>query len=189
MRRVPVATRAPLAIGGFLAVPLFFASLMAFSLALERPHLEHGVLMGTTSSVEAKIWAASLAPSLIVVAAGAAAMMWRHGLYVSCVVAIGMALAVTSQLDEWAVRHARRFPLGVDQIPRNDPSNHLDRGQWEGTAKETALSLAHWTIALALAAALITLTLELRRRRSRPMRPAPPPPPETAEGEAHASVG
>jgi hypothetical protein len=185
VKRPPVATRAPLAVAGFLAVPLFFASLMASSLAFERVHRQHGALAGTTSSVEGKIWAAALVPSLILVGVGVLATMWRHGLFVACAAAVALALAVTSNLDEWARRHALRFPLGEDLIPANDPSNHLDRGQWEATAKQTALSLAHWTIALASVAALIAFMLEVRRRRG-PVPPTPPLPPEIAEGESHA---
>ena len=183
MKRLRVASRAPLALGGFLAVPLFFASLMAFSLAMEKTHRSGGSLQGTTSSLEGKIWAISLIPSLVVVTVAAIAMLSRYGVFASCIAAIVVAVLVTSRLHAWSVRHARRFPLGEDLIPGNDPSNHLDRGQWEGQARDTALSLAHWTIALAVAAALIALALEVRRRRG-PVRPTPPPPPEIAEGES-----
>jgi hypothetical protein len=187
VKRVHVAGRAPLALGGFFAVPLFFASLMAFSLAMEKPHRAGGTLQGTTSSLEGKIWAVSLIPALIVVAVGAVAMLSRYGVFASCLAAIVVAFVVTSRLGDWAHRHARRFPLGEDLIPGNDPSNHLDRGQWESQAKETALSIAHWTVALAVAAALITLALELRRRR-KPVHPVPPLPPPVIEGGAQTSV-
>ena len=188
MKRFHVATRAPLALGGFFAVPLFFASLMAFSLAMEKTHRAGGSLQGTTSSLEGKIWAVSLIPAIVVVAVGAIAMLSRYGVFASCIAAIVVAFVVTSRLDEWAHRHARRFPLGEDLIPGNDPSNHLDRGQWEKEAKDTALSLAHWTVALAVAAALIALALEVRRRRKPAHAAPPPPPPQVVEGEAHTSV-
>lgn len=180
--RFRVVGRAPLAVGGFLAVPLFFCSLMTFSLALERTHREHGTLAGTTSSLEAKIWALALVPSLVVVAIGFLAMVTRYGLYVSAVAAIVAAVLVTSRIDTWMHRHTRRFPFGEDLIPNNDPSNHLDRGQWEHEAKQTALSLAHWTIALAAAAIVIAAFVEYRRRRGL-VRPTPPPPPDVVEGE------
>jgi hypothetical protein len=186
--RLRIAGRAPLAVAAFLAIPLFFASLLAFSLALERTHREHGALAGTTSTLEAKIWAVALVPSLAVVVVGVIAMVSRHGLYASAAAAIAAALLVTAPLDTWAARHTRRFPRGEDLIAANDPSNHLDRGQWEGQAKEAALSLAHWTIALAAAAALIALALEVRRRRG-PVRPVPPPPPEVVEGEPRVVRG
>jgi hypothetical protein len=181
IRRPSVVARAPLAVAGFLSVPLFFASLMAASLARERPHAEHGVLAGTTTSVEGEIWALAVVPSLIVLAVGVLAMLTSFGTYISAAATIVVAVALTSRLDAWEARHVRRYPLGEDLIPGNDPSNHLDRGQWEHEAKAAALSLSHWTIALAIAAALIALGLALRRRR-RPLPPPPPPPPELAEG-------
>jgi hypothetical protein len=187
VRRPRVAGRAPLAVAAFLSVPLFFSSLLAFSLALERTHRAHGTLEGTTSTVEAKIWAIALLPSLAVIAVGAIAMLSRYGLYASAAAAIAAALIVTAPLGTWAKRHTARFPLGEDLIPANDPSDHLDRGQWEGQAKDAALSLAHWTIALAAAAALIALVVEIRRRR-RPIAPPPLPPPPVVEGEAQTSV-
>jgi hypothetical protein len=169
-RRAP---QAPLAIAGVLAVPLFFSSLMASTLALERP-LKYewrsaGKLLTTyhqpTASNEAKIWLFALLPSLILLAVGVVARLVPYGVYASCAAAIVLALGVTHRLDEWAAHHRARFPNGEDLIPRsNFASDKLAPGEWEQKAKETALSLSHWTIALAVAAAVIVVALALRRR-------------------------
>lgn len=169
-RRAP---RAPLAIAGIMAVPLFFASLMASTLALEKP-LKYewrsaGKLLTTyhqpTGTNEAKIWLFALLPALILVTVGVVATVIPRGFYVSCAAAIVLALAVTHRLDEWAAHHSSRFPNGEDLIPRsNFASDKLARGEWEQKARETALSLSHWTIAIAIAAAVIGAALAARRR-------------------------
>jgi len=38
MRLPPVRSKAPIAVAGLIAVPLYFAALMASSLALDKPH-------------------------------------------------------------------------------------------------------------------------------------------------------
>ena len=58
-----------------------------------------------------------------------------------------------------------RYPEGADLISPSSTSDTLLQGQWEASAKETALQLAHTTVALALAAAALAAALELRRRR------------------------
>jgi hypothetical protein len=185
MRFLRDRTRAPLAVAGFLAVPLFFTSLMAVSLATERPQILHGHEHSPTSGTEARIWLLSLIAPVVLVAVGVVAVaLGRHGIYASSAVAIVLVLALTSRIDTWTHRHTHRFPLGVDLIGPNDPSgDKLDPGQWENAARTTALSIGHWTIGLAAAAAVIAGALEFRRRRG-PLRPAPPPPPEIVEGES-----
>ena len=60
-------------------------------------------------------------------------------------------MAVVHKTATWEQHHTQRFPNGVDLIPANNPaSNKFDPGQWEHKARDTALSLEHWTIALAL---------------------------------------
>ena len=57
------------------------------------------------------------------------------------------------------------LPGRVDLIPPTNPSSDkFDRGQWEHMARETALSLQHWTIGVALASALVMAGLYVRRR-------------------------
>jgi hypothetical protein len=174
-------TKAPLAIAGFLSVPLFFTSLMSISLAIERPHVVSGHEHPPTGSTEVRIWLLSLIAPLGLIAIGAVAIAaGRHGIYASAAAAIVLVLALTDRIDLWTLRHTHRFPLGVDLVGPSDPSgDKLDPGQWERSARATALSIGHWTIGLAVAGAAITAVLEVRRRRG----PLPPtlPPPEVAD--------
>jgi hypothetical protein len=171
-------TRAPLGLAAFLAVPLFFSSLMASSLAVEKPHVVHGRQFPPTTATEVRIWLLALVPPAILLRIGVVAIpLGRHGLYVSAVAAIVLVLVVTHDLDKWTRRHTLRFPLGVDLIGVNSPAgNKLDPGQWEQSARETSLSLGHWTIALAAAAIAIAAVLEFRRVRRLATTYAPPPP-------------
>jgi len=175
-------TRAPLAIAGFLAVPLFFASLMAISLATERLHIVAGREHSPTNGTEARIWLFALVPPLMLVLIGVLAVaVGRHGVYVSAVAAIVLVIGITHRIDDWALRHTHRFPLGVDLIGASSAAgNKLDPGQWESNARETSLSLGHWTIGLAVAAILITAVLEIRRVR-RLAAAYVPAPPEVAD--------
>jgi hypothetical protein len=74
-------------------------------------------------------------------------------------------MAVVHRTAIWERHHTSRYPVGVDLIPPvNAASDTFDRGQWEHTARATALSLEHWTIGVALAAALVSTALAVRRR-------------------------
>jgi hypothetical protein len=173
--RVPRSLgRAPLGIAAFLAIPLFFASLMASTLAQEKPHkiqwkgCHSGICTvwhePTTWNI-AHIWLWALVPSAILVVIGLVAMRLPLGFYVSCVSAIVIAMGVAHDTAMWAHHHAARFPLGVDLIPHNSAfSNLFDQGEWEKEALSTALSLQHWTIGIALAAMLVQVLLWARRR-------------------------
>ncbi|HET8558719.1 MAG TPA: hypothetical protein VFL58_15530, partial [Gaiellaceae bacterium] len=62
--------------------------------------------------------------------------------------------------------HTARFPEGVDLIPKsNSFSNLWNPGEWEKEARDTALSLQHWTIGIALAAMLVMGFLWVRAQR------------------------
>lgn len=172
-------SRAPLGIAGFLAIPLFFSSLMASALAQEKPAKVqfHGakchplctVWHPPSTSNEARIWLWALVPSLVLVLVGYLASRVRLGFYVSCVASILLAMAVVHKTATWAQHHTARFPYGVDLIPSFEPqSNQWSAGQWESEARSTALSLQHWTIGIATAAILVMIGLQLRSRRKRP---------------------
>lgn len=178
--RLPPARggRAPLAIASFIAIPLFFSSLMASTLAQEKPHVaqwqgcRHGLCTtwhDPTSANEARIWLWALVPPLVLVLVGWVAMRLPLGFYVSCASGIVIAVAVVHKTATWAHHHTARFPWGVDLIPGTaayTSSNHWDPGQWEDEARSTALSLQHWTIGVAVASAAVMAFLWLRRRYS-----------------------
>lgn len=169
-------SRAPLGLASFLSVPLFFGSLMAASLAVEKAHVfewQRGgrlirVMHPPVASTEAKIWLLALVPPLVLCVCGAVASWLPYGLYAAALAGIVDSLAVTHRLALWERHHTDRFPFGADLIPDSSTSSSLVKGQWEANARETAASLCHWTIALAVAAMLIAAALELRRRRGAP---------------------
>jgi hypothetical protein len=185
-----IVSRAPLGIAAVLAVPVFFVSLMAFSLAVERAsvtheggvvvyHIEHGWQ-------EWRIWALALVPALIVLLAGGIASFIRRGVYGSALAAVLTLIVVDHPLDRWAARHTRRFPLGEDLFPDKQVGNILNRAEWEQSARHTALSMSHWVFGLAAAIALVPALLELRRRLV-PDAPPVAPPPEIASAPPGAT--
>ena len=159
----------------FLALPLFFCSLMASTLALEKPrtfqfkgsrcHPICSIWNDPSGATEARIWLWALVPSAILVLIGWIMTRVRLGFYVSCVTSIALAMAVAHKTAIWEKHHTARFPVGVDLIPpSNAISDHWSRGEWEGMARSTALSLEHWTIGIALAAMLVMGVILLRSR-------------------------
>jgi hypothetical protein len=179
-------SRAPLAIAAFLGIPLFFSTLMASALAQERPRVVqwkgcHTGLCTTwhdpTVSNTTHIWLWAILPPLVLVLVGWIACRLPLGYYISCAVAIVIAVAVVHKTATWQRHHTVRFPWGVDLIPANQPSsNHWDPGQWEAEARSTALSLQHWTIAVAIAAAAVMAFLWVRKRYlARPRFPSDTP--------------
>jgi hypothetical protein len=170
----PRAGRAALGMAAFLAIPLFFSSLMASTLALEKPQKIqwHGCQRGIctvwgdpSAATVARVWLWAFVPPLVLILVGWIATRLPLGFYVSCVAAIVISMAVVHKTGIWAIHHAARFPVGVDLIP---PSNHISdewsRGEWEKEARATALSLSHWTIGIALAAILVMAFLWGRAR-------------------------
>jgi hypothetical protein len=169
----PSYGRGPLAIASFLAIPLFFSSLMSTTLALEKarvvqwngPHHLITIWHDPSTANVTRIWLWALVPPLVLVLVGAISTRFKYGFYVPCVAAILIAMAVVHKTGVWERHHTSRFPLGVDNIPAsNAASNKYDPGQWEKMARETAISLQHWTIGIALAAMLVTAGLAVRRR-------------------------
>lgn len=175
MRRLLPTARAPLALAAFLALPVLFASLLASSLALEKPrvvewsrpggHLAR-IFHDPTGANEAKIWLFALVPPLVLVLIGWVAGHVPHGVYVSCVGSIVVALLLDVRLHRWELHHTARFPYGEDLIADQTNSSSLRRGEWEHDAVQTIHSLQHYTIGLAVAAMLIAIVLTIRRRRA-----------------------
>jgi hypothetical protein len=101
----------------------------------------------------------------VLVFAGFIASRLPLGFYVSCVAAIVVAMGVVHKTATWERHHTARFPNGEDLIPKSNTfSNLFDPGEWEKDARDTALSLQHWTIGIALAAMLVMVLLWLQSR-------------------------
>ena len=178
MRRLVPTSKAALGLGGFLALPVFFASLMAVTLAIEQARVvewKHGggiarIWHNPTDSTEAKIWLLALVPPLLLVGASWIAAFFPYAIYVTCVAACVDALALTIRLHRWEVHHTARFAYGEDLLADQTTSSSLQRGEWEKDAADTVRSLVHYTLGLSVAAAAITLFLTYRRRRAVPVR-------------------
>jgi hypothetical protein len=192
--RLRGGSKAPLAVAAILSTPLFFAALMAISLAQEKPTVTEVVKRGKTiarlgdpsGSTEAGIWLLALVPVVALVLVGVGGVLiGRSGVIVSALAAAGAAIALLVPLNGWRNDHTARFPDGVDLIPRSRASEDIYRpGEWEGTARHTALQLGLVTIVMAGLVVAVFALLEVRRRRGA-VPPPPPPPPPIAEGGPH----
>jgi hypothetical protein len=192
------APKAPLAVAGILATPLFFVALMAMSLAVEKPTVTHVVEHGQTvvklgdpsGATERAIWLLALLPPLVLVVVGVGGMLiGRAGVITSALTAVAACVVLLVPLDTWTSRHTGRYPVGIDLIPPTSTSDIYLRGEWEGTARRTAEQLGFATIAIAGIAITILVLLEIRRRRGIKGMVVPPPP-AIAEGQsAGGAVG
>jgi hypothetical protein len=190
--RLRKAPKAPLGVAGILATPLFFVALMAMSLAVEKPTVEHVLEHGNlvvkfgdpSGSTERAIWLLALLPPVVLVAVGVGGMLiGRAGVITSALTAVAACVALLIPLDTWTKEHAARYPVGVDLIPPTSTSDIYLRGEWEGAARTTAVQLGFTTIAIAGIAIAILVLLEIRRRRGVKGMVVPPPP-AVAEGQS-----
>ena len=180
LRRAP---KAPLAVAGILATPLFFVSLMAFSLVLDKPSVDvtkrgAEVLADPAQATVGAIYLFSIGVSTLVVLIGVIALLLpaRAAVFVPAIGAIGVTIALLLPLDTAEAEHTSRYPQGVDLIPRKDPSDLILRGEWEENARRTANQIGLWTIAIAVAAIVVAAAVDVRRRRGVTPPPVPPPP-------------
>jgi hypothetical protein len=182
MRLPSVRSKAPVAVAGLIAVPLYFAALMAASLALDKPHGVGAHVGPGTGGAEARIWLAALIAPGILLAAGAFGLfLGRYGLFLPAAAGVVVCLLLPGISNGWIPRHERRFPQGIDFVRDSDPSNLSSRGEWEHAAQSTVSSISHWTLGLAIGAIVVALLLELRRRTGRDAIVVEPPP-ETPGG-------
>jgi hypothetical protein len=201
VRRFRGTSKAPFAVAGILAVPLFFVALMAFTLKVDKPSQTvkaNGkiVLGDPTKSTVGSIYLLALAMAVALLVVGFLARVLRSRLatIVPSVAAIVLTVALLLPLDTWAADHTKRYPLGTDNIPDGTPAhpvstNLVNRGFWEETAKTTAHQIGLVVIGLALAAIVICVLLEVRRRRGRDEFPVGPPPIELDTGGAPNVTG
>jgi hypothetical protein len=183
VNRLRGASKAPVAVAGILAVPLFFVALMAFSLKLDKPShttTQAGkvVLGDPTKGTVGTIYLAAFAVAGGLVVVGLIAMLLRARLaaVIPAVVAIVAVIVLVIPLGTWAAEHTSRYPLGADNIKQSDPADIYLRGEWEQSAKTTARQIGFATIGLGVAAIVILAALEYRRRRGRDAILVEPPP-------------
>jgi hypothetical protein len=191
MRRLRTAPKAPAAVAGILAMPLFFTGLMAMSLAVEKPSVGHALKHGKTvvvlgdpaGTAEGKIWLLAAVPPVALALLGVASMLLgRVGVVAAGLGAIALGIALLVPLGGWANGHADRYPVGVDLIPPSLGSQDIYlRGEWEANAKRTAEQLGIATMSIAGVAIFVFGLFEFRRRRGL-VPPLPPPPPGIAMG-------
>jgi hypothetical protein len=189
--RLRGSSKAPLAVAGIMAVPLFFVGLMAFSLKLDKPSVQ-GIRLGDpTKGTIGTIYLAALAVAGGLAVLGLLAMLLRSRLaaVIPAVAGIVAAIVLVIPLGTWATAHTARYPLGVDNIKRSDPSDIYLRGEWEQNAQTTARQIAFATIGIGVATILVLAALELRRRRGREGILIEPPPPGLETGGAAPFTG
>jgi hypothetical protein len=181
--RLRGGSKAPLAVAGILALPLFFVGLMAFSLRFDKPssHLtKHGTLAlgDPTKGTVGKVYLLALAVSAALVLLGLLASLLRSRLATLVPAGAGILASVLLllPLGTWAALHTKRYPLGIDNLPARSPQDLFLRGEWEQNAHTTAHQIGLVTIGIAVAAILLSVALEVRRRRGIEGPPVPPPP-------------
>ena len=188
--RLRFSTKGPLAVAALIAVPLYFAALMASSLAIDTPHIVGRRVTESTGSTEAKVWLAALiAPAILIAVGVVASVLRRHGLYLVAATGMVLCFVLPALSNNWLGRHERRFPQGIDFIRDSDPSNLASRGEWEQTAQSTVTSITHWTLGLAIGAIVVGLLLEIRRRRGATTLLVGAPPTESTTGGAPQITG
>jgi hypothetical protein len=181
LKKLAARKRTPLTVSCILAAPLYFLSLMLASLAIDRPRIvawtHHGQLVEhfhpTAAGVEAKIWLVALIPSALLIAIGMVSVFIRFGTYLVCLAMLVISGLLPHKLDTWQRHHTLRYPRGQDLIRDTFPTNLLNQGEWEHSARDVILSLREWMIGLAILFILgFALTDELRRRRGNREAPA-----------------
>ena len=177
MIRLRLRSKAPFAVGGILAVPLFFVGLLAFGLRIDKPTRQLTsagklVFSDPTKGTLGTIYALALAVAAAVVLAGllASVLRSRFANFLPAAASIVATILLLIPLGGWAARHTARYPLGTDNIrdstpTKISPQNLMNQGEWEQSAQTTARQIAWVTLGLASAAILLTGALEIRRRR------------------------
>ena len=190
MTRFRKAPKAPVAVAAILAMPLFFAALMAMSLAVEKPTMSEVVKHGKavtqlgdpTGGTELAIWLLAFVFPLAVFLVGVGGMLLgRAGVVTSSLAAVAATVVLLVPLDTWTSKHTDRYPEGVDLIPKSSTSDIYLQGEWEGTARTTTEQLGIVTIVLGGIAIAAFALFAVRRRRG-VLPPVPPPPPEIVSG-------
>jgi hypothetical protein len=168
VRRFRGASKAPLAVAGILAAPLFFTALMAFSLKLDKPSNVHGKLGDPTTGTIWTIYLVTFALVGALLLVGVLSMLLRSRLAIIVPAGAGivMTIVLLIPLGTWVSEHTDRYPLGIDNVRQRSAQDIWLRGEWEHNAQTTAHQLGLVTIGIGVAAILISLALKWRGRRN-----------------------
>jgi hypothetical protein len=169
VKRLRGGSKAPLAVAGILAAPLFFVALLAFSLKFDKPAGSTAKLADPTKGTVWTIYLVTLAVVGALVLIGALSMLLRSRLAVIVPAVAGLVITVVLliPLGTWAAGHTARYPLGIDNRRTTNTYDMWLPGEWEHNAKTTAYQIGGVTIGIAAAAILISLALRWRGRRGR----------------------
>ncbi len=142
MKRFRGGSKAPLAVAGILAAPLFFTALMAFSLKFDKPSEVLGKLGDPTKGTVGTIYLVTFAFVGVLVLIGLLSTLLRSRLanIVPAGAGILMTILLLIPLGTWGAEHTKRYPLGIDNLPQSSPQDIWLRGEWEHNAKTTARS-------------------------------------------------
>ena len=172
MSGLRLKSKAPVAVAGILAVPLFFVALMAFSLRIDKPShtlspAGNVVLGNPTTSTLVTIYGLAFAVGIGITLVGLLASLARSRLatILPAVAAIVATTLLLIPLGAWAAGHTSRYPLGTDNTPDRSAQNLMNRGEWEHSAYVAAHQIGWVTIGLAVAAIVLSLALKWRGRR------------------------
>ena len=176
MSRLRGAAKAPIAVAGILAAPLFFVALLAFSLKLDKPSHVHGTLGGPTKGTVGTIYLATVAVIGALVLAGVLSMLLRSRLTVIVPAGAGIVISILLliPIGMWGSEHTKRYPLGIDNTPPKSPQDIWLRGEWEHNAQATAHQIGLVTIGIGVAVILISLALKWRGPRGYVVSDPPP---------------
>jgi hypothetical protein len=179
VKRFRGLSKAPLAVAGILAAPLFFTALMAFSLKFDKPAGSTAKLADPTSGTVATIYLATFAVVGALVLVGALSMLLRSRLAVIVPACVGIVITILLliPLGTWVSEHTHRYPLGIDNLRQRNPQDIWLPGEWEHAAQTTANQIGLATIGIGVAVIVISLV----RRWRRPSGYVVPPPPPVVE--------
>jgi hypothetical protein len=178
VKRFRGASKAPLAVAGILAAPLFFTGLMAFSLKFDKPSVNEVRLGDPTKETVWTIYLVTLAVVGGLLLVGVLSILLRSRLATIVPACAGIVITVLLliPLGTWASEHTDRYPLGIDNLRPSSAQDLWLRGEWEHNAKTTADQIGLVAIGIGVAVILIGLALEIRHRRGIEGPPVPPPP-------------
>lgn len=195
MSRLRKSSKAPLAVAGIQALPLFFVALLALALKLDKPTQTLGTggkvglgdpTKGTLGTIY--LLAFAIAVGLVLVGLLASLLSFRLAAVAPAVAGIVASTLLMVPLGTWAAQHTARYPLGVDNIPKSSPQDLSLRGEWEQSTKSTARQVGFVTIGIGIAAIALTAALEVRRRRGTAGYTPPPPPAISGVPEASPAL-